>query len=63
MAMSYGFIFALIVAGLLVLMLVVGFIGNKVVDKCSDAFHNKSVRRQNVEKPAEAENLADRYKH
>ena len=51
-------IFAVIIA---VLMIVVGFIGNKIVDKGSDAIRNKAVRKKNFENPSEPEKLADRF--
>ena len=39
----------------------VAYIGNKIVDKSSDAIRNKSVRKQNAEKPRESERLAERF--
>ena len=44
-----------------VLMIVVGFIGNKIVDKGSDVIRNKTVRKKNFENPSEPEKLADRF--
>ncbi|MBO4562715.1 MAG: hypothetical protein J5772_03800 [Clostridia bacterium] len=60
--LSNGAIFAIFAAIIAGVMLITGFIGNKVVDKTSDAFRNKAVQRQKAEQPAKTENLADRYK-
>lgn len=43
------------------LMIVVGYIGNKIVDKGSDAIHNTAVRKKNQENPSKPESLADRF--
>ena len=43
--MSDGAIFAVFVAVIAVLILVVGFTGNKIIDKGSDALHRKFIRR------------------
>lgn len=59
--MSNGVIFAIFVVIIAVLMIVVGFIGNKIVDKGSDAIRNKAVRKKNFENPSEPESLADRF--
>ena len=40
---------------------IVGFVGNKIVDKSSDVIRNKAVRKKNFENPSEPENLADRF--
>ena len=54
--MEYFVLIALFV----ILFLVVGFVGNRISDKISDFFRNKDVRKQNEQKPAEPEKLADR---
>ena len=59
--MSDGVIFAIFAVIIAVLMIVVGFIGNKIVDKGSDAIRNKAVRKKNFENPSEPESLADRF--
>ena len=59
--MSNGVIFAIFAVIIAVLMIVVGFIGNKVVDKGSDAIRNKAVRKKNLGNPSEPESLADRF--
>ena len=59
--MSNGVIFAIFAVIIAVLMIVVGFIGNKIVDKGSDAIRNKAVRKKNFENPSEPESLADRF--
>ncbi|MBO4848617.1 MAG: hypothetical protein J5586_05645 [Clostridia bacterium] len=60
--MSSGAIFAVFAAIIVAVMLITGFIGNKVVDKTSDAFSRRSARAKKAEQPAKTENLADRYK-
>ena len=59
--MSNGVIFAIFAVIIAVLMIVVGFIGNKIVDKGSDAIRNKAVRKKNLGNPSEPESLADRF--
>ena len=59
--MSDGVIFAIFAVIIAVLMIVVGFIGNKIVDKGSDAIRNKAVRKKNLGNPSEPESLADRF--
>ena len=59
--MSNGVIFAIFAVIIAVLMIVVGFIGNKIVDKGSDAIRNKAVRMKNLGNPSEPEKLADRF--
>ena len=59
--MSNGVIFAIFAVIIAVLMIVVGFIGNKIVDKGSDAIRNKAVRKKNFENPSKPEKLADRF--
>ncbi len=61
--MSTTAIWIIFIAIIAVLVIGVGYIGNKVVDKGADAIRNKAVRKQNQEPPGKAENLADRYKH
>ena len=59
--MSDGAIIAIAFVCIALLMAVVDFIGNKIVDKGSDAIRNKDVRKKNSENPSEPENLADRF--
>ena len=59
--MSNGVIFAIFAVIIAVLMIVVGFIGNKIVDKGSDVIRNKTVRKKNFENPSEPGSLADRF--
>lgn len=59
--MSDGAIIAIAFVCIALLMIVVGFIGNKIVDKGSDAIRNKAVRKKNFENPSEPEKLADRF--
>ena len=59
--MSNGVIFAIFAVIIAVLMIVVGFIGNKIVDKGSDAIRNKAVRKKNLGNLSEPEKLADRF--
>ena len=59
--MSDGAIIAIAFVCIALLMIVVGFIGNKIVDKGSDAIRNKAVRKKNSENPSEPESLADRF--
>ena len=54
--MSDGAIIAIAFVCIALLMIVVGYIGNKIVDKGSDAIRNKAVRN-----PSEPEKLADRF--
>ncbi len=61
--MSTTAIWIIFIAIIAVLVIGVGYIGNKVVDKGADAIRNKAVRKQNQEPPGKTENLADRYKH
>ena len=61
--MSTTAIWIIFIAIVAVLVIGVGYIGNKVVDKGADAIRNKAVRKQNQEPPGKIENLADRYKH
>lgn len=59
--MSDGMIVALAFVCIGLLMVLVGFIGNKIVDKGSDAIRNKAVHKKNLESPNEPESLADRF--
>ena len=59
--MSDGMIVALAFVCIGLLVVVVGFIGNKIVDKGSDAIRNKAVRKKNLGNPSEPESLADRW--
>lgn len=60
--MPIGVILVIAIVCMALLMLVVGYIGNKIVDKGTDAIRNRAVRRKNDERPNEPESLADRYK-
>ena len=44
-------------------IVVVDFIGNKIVDKGLDAIRNKAVRKKNLGNPSEPESLADRFEN
>ena len=59
--MSDGAIIAIAFVCIALLMIVVGYIGNKIVDKGSDAIRNKAVRKKNFENPSEPEKRADRF--
>ena len=59
--MSDGAIFAIFAVCMAVLVIIVGFVGNKIVDKSSDVIRNKAVRKKNFENPSEPESLADRF--
>lgn len=59
--MSDGAIIAVAFVCVALLIVVVGYIGNKIVDKGSDALRNKAVRKKNLENPSEQESLADRF--
>lgn len=61
--MSDGAIIAIAFVCIALLMIVVGYIGNKIVDKGSDAIRNKAVRKKNLENPNEPESLADRFEN
>lgn len=45
-----------------VIYLIVSSIGNKIVDKGSDAISNKIKHKKNAESVGKEENLADRYR-
>ena len=59
--MSDGAIFTIFAVCMAVLVIIVGFVGNKIVDKSSDVIRNKAVRKKNFENPSEPEKLADRF--
>lgn len=59
--MSDGAIFVIFAVCMAVLVIIVGFVGNKIVDKSSDVIRNKAVRKKNIENPSEPESLADRF--
>ena len=61
--MSDGMIVALAFVCIGLLVVVVDFIGNKIVDKGLDAIRNKAVRKKNLENPSELESLADRFEN
>ena len=61
--MSDGMIVALAFVCIGLLVVVVDFIGNKIVDKGLDAIRNKAVRKKNLENPNELESLADRFEN
>ena len=59
--MSGEVIVILAIVCVALLMLIVGYIGNRVVDKGSDAIRNAAVRRKKTEQPPETKSLAERY--
>lgn len=61
--MSDGMIVALAFVFIGLLVVVVDFIGNKIVDKGLDAICNKAVRKKNLGNPSEPESLADRFEN
>ena len=61
--MSDGMIVALAFVFIGLLVVVVDFIGNKIVDKVADAIRNKAVRKKNLGNPSEPESLADRFEN
>lgn len=58
--MSQGGIILCFIAGITLLMIVVSWIGNKVVDRTSDAVRNRDVRKHNQNCSAKEERLAER---
>ena len=60
--MSDGAIVAIAFVCIGLLVVVVGYIGNTIVDKGSDALHNKNVRKKKAE-PSKSERLADRFEN
>ena len=61
--MSDGMIVALAFVFIGLLVVVVDFIGNKIVDKGLDVIRNKAVRKKNLGNPSEPESLADRFEN
>ena len=61
--MSDGMIVALAFVCIGLLVVVVDFIGNKIVDKGLDVIRNKAVRKKNLGNPNELESLADRFEN
>lgn len=59
--MSGGTLFAIVFVCVALLMAIVGFIGNKIVDKGSDTLRNHFVRKRKAEHPNTPESLAERY--
>lgn len=59
--MSDGAIVAIAFVCIGALIVAVGYIGNKIVDKGSDAIRNKAVQKKNSENPSEPESLAERF--
>ncbi len=55
-------IFIILVAIVTVIIMVVGFIGNKIVDKGTNAMHKREVEKYNEVHKNDTENLADRFK-
>jgi type VI protein secretion system component VasK len=60
--MNTTVIWIIAIAAFTALFLIVGFIGNKVVDKTSDHFRNKAAREKKEAGEVKSESLADRYK-
>lgn len=59
--MSDGAIFAVFAICIAVLVIIVGFVGNKIVDKSSDAVRNRVVKKRSMQKPSEPEKLSERF--
>lgn len=55
-------IFILFIAGITLIIMVIEFLGNKIVDKGSDAIHRKQAQKYNESHKNDSENLADRFK-
>lgn len=60
--MPDGVILFLFFAVIGVIYLVVSYVGNKIVDKGSDAINNAYKRKKNLENDEKTENLSDRYR-
>ena len=58
---EWGFLILLFIAVTIVVM-VVGYFGNKIVDKGADAIHKREVEKYNIAHKNDSENLADRFK-
>ena len=61
--MSDGMIVALAFVCIGLLVVVVDFIGNKIVDKGLDVIRNKAVRKKNLGNPNVLESLAYRFEN
>ena len=59
--MSDGAIFAVFAVCMAVLVIIVGFVGNKIVDKSSDAIRNRMVKKRSMQKPSDPEKLSERF--
>lgn len=59
--MSDGGIFAVFAVCITALVIIVGFIGNKIVNKGSDAIRNKMAKKRSMEKPSDPVKLSDRF--
>ena len=59
--MSDGAIFAIFAVCMAVLVIIVGFVGNKIVDKSSDAVRNRMVKKRSMQKPSEPKKLSKRF--
>lgn len=59
--MSDGAIFAIFAVCMAVLVIIVGFVGNKIVDKSSDVIRNRMVKKRSMQKPSEPEKLSERF--
>lgn len=53
--------FLILIAIAAVVVVIGEFVSNKILNKGSDAIHNRSVRKKNRENPSQPESLADRY--
>jgi hypothetical protein len=60
--MSDTMILILFFVGIFILMTIVGFVGNKIVDKAENARRKRDVQKYNEAHKGETQNLADRYK-
>ncbi|MBR1562818.1 MAG: hypothetical protein IJ645_06395 [Ruminococcus sp.] len=60
--MSDNMVFIISIAVTFVLIVVVGYIGNKIVDKGSNAIRKREVEKYNEAHKNETRSLADRYK-
>lgn len=60
--MPEGLMLTLVFVAAGVLYLIVSSIGNKIVDKGTDAIENGIKRKKNSETESKRENLADRYR-
>lgn len=60
--MSEGVVLVLFFLVVGVIYLIVSCVGNKIVDKGSDAISNAYKRKKNFESEEKTENLSDRYR-